>query len=138
MNNKNLSNILDWKEILEFKQNNKTLGQKIIYGIEVFALLKEIPNSIIHSKDEHGNNLITIKNKRDDFFGTKYFRSNKSDENDNFISGFQFLIYSNYNAMKTAVTLFINNKVGNMPKIKYIIKNIVKKKSNLNIKRYIN
>ena len=63
---------------------------------------------------------------------------NKRDENDNFISGFQFLIYSNYNAMKTAVTLFINNKVGNMPKIKYIIKNIVKKKSYFNVKRYTN
>ena len=140
INNKNVLNTLDWKEILEFKRNNKTLGQKIIYGIEVFALLKEIPNSIIHSKHEYGNNLMTINNRRDDFLLVEQNISdqNKRDENDNFISGFQFLIYSNYNAMKTAVKLFIDNKVGNIPQIKYIIKNIVKKKSYLNVKRYIN
>ena len=141
VNNDNLSNTLDWKTILEFKQNKKNLEQNIIYGIEVFALLKEIPNSLIHSKHEYSENLMKIKNIRKNFslMEQNITGHNESDKNDDdFNSGFQFLIYSNYNAMKTAVQLFINNKVGNIPQIKYIIKNIVKKKSYLNVKRYIN
>jgi hypothetical protein len=67
INNHNLSITLDWKAILEFKQNNKNLEQNIIYGIEVLTLLKEIPNSIIHPKHEHGENLMKIKNIRENF-----------------------------------------------------------------------
>ena len=108
--------------------------------LKFLLYLKEFRIQYIYSKHEHENNLLTIKNKRENFLLMEQNISyqNKRDENDVFISGFQFLIYSNYIVIKQPVKIFIDNKVGNMPKIKYIIKTIVKEKSYLNIKRYIN